>query len=304
MQTTTERSDIDYDATLIASSTLRRRVESALATLRLRRREDLWGALLRDCRQYPSARTLLIADLTRVASDERFTCLAGGPPSLSVVFVARTRRDRELLSEPAIALRLNHEKFSLVQVEQQTGPGEIADAVRRHCLAVIESMQPDRVREARFSALDETLWLEFGDGLQRAVRWSTLPFAVHLDLTPTSASVREHGEAVVLADARGRQADIDAEVLRTAVDTAFGTARDRRDHTERAATGARIRAIREERGLSQEQVQALTGISQETLSRIENGHRDPRLHTLRKLAAGLSMDLPELLAQLAGSRHE
>jgi transcriptional regulator with XRE-family HTH domain len=79
---------------------------------------------------------------------------------------------------------------------------------------------------------------------------------------------------------------------------------DRRDHTERAATGARIREAREERGLSQEQVETLSGISQETLSRIENGHRDPRLDTLRKLAAGLSMDLPELLARMAGSRHE
>jgi len=302
METPAGRLDIDYDATLIASSTLRRRVESALDALRLRRREDLWGALLRDSRQYPPARTLLIADLTRVTSEERFTCLAAGPPSLSVVFVARSRRDRELLAEPAIALRLHDEKFSLVQVEQQTGLGEIADRVRRHCAAVIESMQTDRVREARFSALDDTLWLEFGDGLQRAVRWSTLPFAVRLDLTPASASVRDHGEAVVLADARGREADIDAEVLRTAVDPAFGTALDRRDDSERAATGARIRGIRQERGLSQEQVEALTRISQETLSRIENGHRDPRLNTLRKLAAGLSMDLQELLTRMAGSK--
>ena len=29
----------------------------------------------------------------------------------------------------------------------------------------IERLQPDRVRTARFSAIDGILWLEFGDGL-------------------------------------------------------------------------------------------------------------------------------------------
>lgn len=35
-------------------------------------------------------------------------------------------------------------------------------------------------------------------------------------------------------------------------------------------------------------------------SHTENGHRDPWLETLRKLAAGLSMDVSELLSRMAG----
>jgi hypothetical protein len=94
---------------------------------------------------------------------DRFACLAGGPPSLS---------------------------FSLLHVEQQAERGETAERLREHCLAVMERMQPDRLRSARFSALDDTLWIQFGDGLPRAVKWSALPFAARLDLKPVSASVR------------------------------------------------------------------------------------------------------------------
>jgi len=293
---------IDYDATLIASSALRRQVEETLDALHLTRREDAWRTLSRACRRYPRARTLLIGDLGRLAQEERFACLSGGPPSLAVVLVVRTERDRRLLGEPTIALQVNDEKFSLLQVEQRAERRAVADRFREHCLAVVERMQPDRVRAARFSALDQTLWLEFGDGLERAVKWSTLPFAAQLGLKPASASVREHGEAVLLADADGNEADIDAEVLRSSVDPGFGTAMDARDSADRAGAGARLRQIREERGLSQEQVHALSGVAQETLSRIENGHRDPRMDTLRKLAVALSMDVAELLAKMAGAR--
>jgi DNA-binding XRE family transcriptional regulator len=293
---------IEYDATPLASATLRRQVQETLDALHLTRRDDVWRTLLRTCRTYPRARTLLVGDLGELARDERFACLAGGPPSLSVVLVVRTERDRRLLREPSVALQVNDEKFSLLQVEERAQRRDVADRFREHCLAVIARMQPDRLRAARFSVLDDTLWLEFGDGLERAVKWSTLPFAARLTIRPASASVRDQGEAVLLADADGNEVDIDAEVLRSSVDPVFGTAMDGRDRAERVAVGARLREIREERGLSQEQVQALSGIAQETLSRIENGHRDPRMDTLRKLAAGLSMDVPDLLARMAGAR--
>jgi len=64
---------------------------------------------------------------------------------------------------------------------------------------------------------------------------------------------------------------------------------------------SRLRRLREEFGLSQQQVSERSGVVQESLSRLENGRRDPRLETLRKLARGMDMTLPELLQSLSSS---
>ena len=55
-----------------------------------------------------------------------------------------------------------------------------------------------------------------------------------------------------------------------------------------------IRAIvdgREARALTQKQLAEVTGITQADISRLENGTANPSLRTLKRLAAGLGMDL-------------
>lgn len=55
-----------------------------------------------------------------------------------------------------------------------------------------------------------------------------------------------------------------------------------------------IRAIvegREARDLTQKQLAEVTGITQADISRLENGTANPSLRTLKRLAAGLGMDL-------------
>jgi len=71
------------------------------------------------------------------------------------------------------------------------------------------------------------------------------------------------------------------------------------DQSQRTMVGARLRRVREESGLSQQQLSDRCGIAQESLSRIETGRRDPRLATLRKLAVGMGLTLTELLKKLA-----
>lgn len=48
--------------------------------------------------------------------------------------------------------------------------------------------------------------------------------------------------------------------------------------------GTVIRELREERNWSQDAVSAVTKIGRPHLSRIENGHSDPDLETMRRLA--------------------
>jgi transcriptional regulator with XRE-family HTH domain len=59
------------------------------------------------------------------------------------------------------------------------------------------------------------------------------------------------------------------------------------------AIGQKIRELRGE--LAQEQLALAAGISTSTLSRIERGTYQPRLPTLRKIAAALGVPIGELV---------
>jgi transcriptional regulator with XRE-family HTH domain len=61
------------------------------------------------------------------------------------------------------------------------------------------------------------------------------------------------------------------------------------------ALGARIRALREERGLLQKQVAEKAGLTASKVSQIESGRLTPSLRTLGKLADAFGLSIPELL---------
>ncbi len=161
--------------------------------------------------------------------------------------------------------------------------------------------QPDRVLVARFCALDSILWIQFGDGLERAVRWTDLPFARQLGLVPVAASAGFGGDSIVLADAAGTEITVSASSLRASLDEQYRSKLESEDDSERKIVGARIRAARESASLSQQELSRRSGIAQESLSRIETGRRDPRLGTLRRLAKGLGLSLDQLMERLSAT---
>lgn len=63
----------------------------------------------------------------------------------------------------------------------------------------------------------------------------------------------------------------------------------------RWAVGRRIRELREERGFAQIELALAIGLSDQTISRIENGHRPANLDQLALLAHGLDVQPWELL---------
>ena len=58
--------------------------------------------------------------------------------------------------------------------------------------------------------------------------------------------------------------------------------------------GEAIKQLRQERGLSQEDVAHAAGVATSTVSRIERGHIEPRAAVLEKIANGLGVSLVEL----------
>lgn len=61
--------------------------------------------------------------------------------------------------------------------------------------------------------------------------------------------------------------------------------------------GRRLRRLRREQALSQQDVERMTGVAQATLSDLEGGKRGARASTLRKLAEVLGVEPKELMKE-------
>lgn len=78
------------------------------------------------------------------------------------------------------------------------------------------------------------------------------------------------------------------------------TARRLRERSYMAELGQRVRALREERGLTQQSLAQAAGIATDMVSRLENGHySSPGLRTLLRIALGMGTSVSALLPELA-----
>ncbi|HEU5315226.1 MAG TPA: helix-turn-helix transcriptional regulator [Chloroflexota bacterium] len=69
---------------------------------------------------------------------------------------------------------------------------------------------------------------------------------------------------------------------------------------ERAAAGARLRAVRQRRGVSQSELARRTSAARTYLVALEQGQHEPSLDLLRRIAAALQVPLAGLIHELAG----
>jgi transcriptional regulator with XRE-family HTH domain len=67
-------------------------------------------------------------------------------------------------------------------------------------------------------------------------------------------------------------------------------------HHELAVFAENLRRLRQQAGLSQEELGARAGIQMADISRYEGGGRDPRVTTVARLATALEVPLTELLS--------
>ena len=59
--------------------------------------------------------------------------------------------------------------------------------------------------------------------------------------------------------------------------------------------GMRLRRLRLERALTQQELSQMTGIAQDSISKLERGYRPPLPSTVRKLAEALAVEPIELM---------
>ncbi len=67
------------------------------------------------------------------------------------------------------------------------------------------------------------------------------------------------------------------------------------------ALGARVAMLRRQRKWSQETLAAVSGVVAYTVSKVETGHNDARIGTLRRIATALGVTLPEMVEGLEPS---
>lgn len=65
----------------------------------------------------------------------------------------------------------------------------------------------------------------------------------------------------------------------------------------RKRVGENFARIRREKGLTQEQVEEMSGFSQQYLSGLERGQRNPTIVSLYELAQALDVELSEFLVE-------
>jgi transcriptional regulator with XRE-family HTH domain len=100
-----------------------------------------------------------------------------------------------------------------------------------------------------------------------------------------------------VSTAEGETIDIPWTAIRTLSDPAFGSHMADAAESEAREVGRRLRQLRQARGLNSKDLASRAGITQQSLSRIENGRHDVTLTTLQRLLAAMGANLADLAAE-------
>ncbi len=132
--------------------------------------------------------------------------------------------------------------------------------------------------------------VRFADGATGVIPWEDLK----LSGRPSSIALpNPYTLIVVLKD--GETEEIPWDYVRHYVDPTYQAREEQIAHEGRRVLGRRIKSMRLQAGLSQEQLAKRSGISRVTLARLELGEHSPRMDTLRAIARGLGCDVKKFL---------
>ena len=134
------------------------------------------------------------------------------------------------------------------------------------------------------------LRVRFADEKEGVIPWEDLSFpkAVESVSLPNPYVIE-----AVLVD--GQIEEIPWDYARHYADPAYREKAIRAAEEDRRIFGARLRRLRRERNLSQEELARRSGISRGTIARIELGEQSPRYETIVALAKGLQVPVERLL---------
>jgi DNA-binding XRE family transcriptional regulator len=255
-----------------------------------------WSALAsRDPGRLP-ARLVVMADLARLAEVYKKTevsiwadCFRRASPLL-IAFVRR-RADERCAHLVDDMLRASMGRLWVYTL------GRSAKRDLHACLLdCVELLDPGAVLNVRYSEPDRTVWIEFADGLQRAIPWSALNLAsVRPALLPETIRLGQDPETIEMLDASGGVFDLDAAAVRAMLDRKVTQAHVAVAEAAVANLGERLRERRERAGVTQTGLAGRSGMTQEMISNLERGQHEPRFATLQKYADGLGITVAALL---------
>ena len=141
--------------------------------------------------------------------------------------------------------------------------------------------------------LDAGIELTFADGCAGLIPFSELP-----DVAAVGARGLElpnpYAMVVIMAD--GERAEIPWDFARHYCDPSYRPRIEAVAQQGRESLGQRIRALRDDAGLTQEGLAGRASIGRVTLTRIEQGQQSPRFKTLAAIAGALDLSVNDLLA--------
>lgn len=156
---------------------------------------------------------------------------------------------------------------------------------------------PDfRLRSALYSSSDLGLFVRFVDDLVGFIPVTRL-------MTPDSCSralfegvfVSKNGYTLSIPLNNGEEYTVDHLALRSLVDEAAQRRVAQYQIGSAEHVGQRIRKARQEKGWTQTEFEQRTGIDQALISKMERGQHYPRVETLERIAAALSLSVFSLM---------
>jgi DNA-binding XRE family transcriptional regulator len=283
-----------FDVSSVASPTNRRELKRRISERFGWESHDLWSV-----RPTEATHNVFIVVGDAVELAKRWNRLSTAWTSVldRVAVVARVRRCDELRLFRNLLVHSQPGVMDVFQESRDLRMLKVWEELAARLKSVVESMSPDRIRVARFA--DGVLWLAFGDGRNRAIRWDSLPFAIEGKLVPETVRVSEDGSSLVFDTTTGEEFDVDAAAIRATFDGAYKNRLEDMAAQARSTLGTRLRDLRESHSITQAQLADRMGVTQPALSRIEAGRHDPRLGTLQKYAEAVGLSLQELLNAIA-----
>ena len=291
---------IPLDVSEVGRADTRDSIRSVIRDLGLEVDESdrFWDrAFVEKARRAPRPGTLVVADLSRIG--KRFT--SRRPQEWTAVvrstdpyFLAlvRTRRDQSYAWIVDDLLRASDLRLLVSRVG-----GSRAELTR--CVAdAVSARSPEALAEVVLAPDRGGLIVRFADGLMGQVEWTRLGIEEPLwqRLIPESATVGSRGGTIDILTRDGDLFEIDGAAVRAAIDSKAALRVAEWARGSDASVGDRVRSARRRAGLTQTALADRIGMDQAVISRIERGKHRPRYDTLRRLADGIGLSVPELLA--------
>lgn len=289
-------STLSVDLTHIGSEAVRQSLRNAFDSLGCRFEEftTFWSEFPQPSETRLPENLLVFADLSKIArrfnESRRHQWIASVRRSRPyfVTFV-RTRSDAACAS--IIDDLLTHSDLR-VSVSRELKAG----ILRKILIDAVASLDPNSIVEVRYSPVQKKLWVAFADGLNGFVDWRQLGIEDRVPELDLESATPGYGyKAVEITKADGGVFHIDASVLRAMFDPVSKQVLETEAIDAGQSLGRTLRLAREKAGLTQQELEATSGLAQAIISKLERGKHHPRFDTLERFARGVGLSVRDLL---------